>query len=473
VSIVKDSTPRDIDRTSSHRSRSAARAAAIDADAATFIEKWTDFTAWSSSTACALNNGKVQGNSAGGGSGINHAWVVAPSEQTRAVFQVTTPADLGGSRIIVGFSMDTAGAAATSGGGNALGISFTATTVRQWNGSFSGEPTLGTSSATTWTVTVTADATRITATAVSADGGSEFRTSWARAGFGSFTINNLFVFNSSATGTTNAYIGRVGARLGIATVHPRSGVEGNQRTVHWTTTPDGTNNVRIALPSSYDSRVPSPLVIAAHSHGNTETLYADDSNGRTMGNAFNNAGYIVMSVAAAPIGTEFGNQALLDAVAAGYKYVRDHYNIGSVFSYGVSMGGLQSLLTAVDKRIPGIKAWAGSSAICSLANAYSRTDLGWDAEIITAFGLAAGGSDYSTKTVGHDPLLRPTDYAGLPMLFVASPSDTTVTKSANTDAMIAALNGIATTTLITASGTHNDPSQYPASSIVAFFDQYV
>jgi pimeloyl-ACP methyl ester carboxylesterase len=312
------------------------------------------------------------------------------------------------------------------------------------------------------------DKTNISCVAVRYDGNVEYRTSFPRS---SFTVNNIYVFNSTSTGNTSAYINALGARKGITTLAPRAGIEGQERTVQWSTVPDGVNAARIALPANYDSRVPTPLVIAAHGHGATAAMFADDSHGKLMANAFLAAGYIVASTVGNATGTEFGSNKLINSQAALYKYVRDHYNIDGVFLYGISMGGLGSLLSAVDERIPDVRAWCGSSPICSLSWAYEQA--GWTTEIKTEYGIASDGSDYASKTAGNDPLLKPEAFAGLPMFFVSSPADTVVTKANNADQLAAAVGPYAAEVkTYTAAGQHNDPSQYPASDIVAFFDRF-
>jgi pimeloyl-ACP methyl ester carboxylesterase len=202
-------------------------------------------------------------------------------------------------------------------------------------------------------------------------------------------------------------------------------------------------------------------------------MFADDSNASSVANALLAAGYIVASTVGNATGTEFGSPKLQDAQAALYKFVRDHYNIGPVMIYGISMGGLGSLMSAVDPRIPGVKAWCASSPLTSLAYAYAKTSEGWDAEMRTEYGIAVGGADYAAKTAGSDPMLLPTSrFAGLPMYVIASPADTVVAKSSNTDALVTRLTGVTSISTTTASGEHNDASQYPAAKIVAFFDQF-
>ncbi|MBD1541007.1 hypothetical protein G9E11_01800 [Arthrobacter sp. IA7] len=482
MAIAKESTLRNLllDRSKGHRERSAARAAAAMSDGATFTETWADTAAWSPSAFGVVNNGVVQGNGQAANSGANHAFALKDPEKMRAVTSVTFNGTgiAGGGRMIVGVSFDAPGAAATSGATNAVGLSFTGTGIYKWGAGAGGtEVLLNTPGAAfTYTVTITVDNATISVVAVRSDGGADFAAQWLRSSIPSNKkVGNLFVFNSATAGDTTNYIGAIGARKEIATLAPRMGIEGQQRTVHWTTTPtlgNGNYGARIALPRNYDHRVPSPLILFSHSHGANESQPYADGPTRNVINALHDAGYIVASTVGTPVGFEFGNPSLVDSQAALYKYVRDHYNVSSVSIYAISMGGLGGLNSARDPRIPGVRAFVASSPICSLAYAYANAAQGWPAEVRTAYGVASDGSNYAAKTAGSDPLLKPTDFEGIPMLIIASPGDTIVTKAANTDAFVTALNGITDTTVITASGEHNDTTQYPGASIVAFFDRY-
>lgn len=68
------------------------------------------------------------------------------------------------------------------------------------------------------------------------------------------------------------------------------------------------------------------------------------------------------------------------------------------------MGGIESLLTVAERRIPGIVAWIGIVPTENLAGCYANPL--FSAIIRDANGIAVDGSDYAAKMVGHDPVLK-------------------------------------------------------------------
>ena len=246
-------------------------------------------------------------------------------------------------------------------------------------------------------------------------------------------------------------IGKLGARAGTVTVAPREGIEGVQRTVHRTVV--NADKFRIALPTTYDSRVPTPAVILFHGNGSDEFTWTTNANMKAVAEAFLNAGFICLSVTDANT-TTWGAQASLDAYAAGYQYLRDHYAVGGVIIYANSMGGIESLLMLAENRIPGVAAWIGTVPTFDLANNYANAL--FTSVIKTAYGIASDGSDYAVKTAGHDPaLINPVRFRSLPMWALVATDDASVNATANGLALAARLEAVTDFTLVQVTGGHS------------------
>lgn len=82
---------------------------------------------------------------------------------------------------------------------------------------------------------------------------------------------------------------------------------------------------------------------------------------------------------------------------------------------------------------------------------------------------------YVTQTTGYDPNLNTgRSYRGIPMRFYASPGDTTINKTTNTDVLAGLVAGIASeNTVIVCSGNHGDPSHFQPADTVAFCQRCV
>ena len=70
----------------------------------------------------------------------------------------------------------------------------------------------------------------------------------------------------------------------------------------------------------------------------------------------------------------------------------------------------------------------------------------------------------------NNPISQPASlFAGVPMLFTASPGDTTTPKTVHTDAFRTHLGSVTPTYLITVTGNHMDPSHFRAQDALNFF----
>lgn len=451
------------------RSRYRARAAWDDTTAGQVIENFANLSSWSSGTATQVSGNRCYGNGQGAGSGMNRSFAIGAAETLRAVFNVNVVGSPGSGGCIVGVSSDSAGGSATSGGGAARGIYFSSAGISRWD---NGTSTLlnATTSTKSWLVTVTADETYISVVARATDDSAEYVVDvFARSGF---TINNLFVFNSDSRGLSGNSVGLIGARKGIATIAPRAGVEGVAQTGQYVSLPDG-NRCRIILPKNYDSRVPAPVAICWHGHGTEAKTWGTNANYLAISNALAAAGFIVVSASYASSTTTWGADESLDAYYSAYEYVRDRYSIGAVVFVANSMGSIESLVELSKNRIPGVVAWVGTSPTFDLANNYANA--AFTSAINTAYGITGTSPNtYAQKTAGHDPALLPaTAFRGLPMKVWHATDDTTVTKAANGDALIAAVADTSPdASIVATTGGHSFTITSYLPDIVAFLKKY-
>lgn len=457
-----------IDAAVCDRQRAAAASRIAFEDAPSVVEQWAALTSWSSQSAVQVSGGRAYSAAQGGNSGINRSFPVAAGEEMRMVAHIRTVSGLTSGGLIVGVTKGTAGAAPAAGGADLRGLYFRADVVPMTDGVVQtgiGSVPTGT---TDWVVTITVDQTYITATAVTSDGVTEIRYRWTRSGF---TIANIGVFNSDSRQLTGHSVGPIGARRAPVTVTPRTGIEGVQRTVAWTTI--GTAGIRVALPPSYDSRRPAPVLIAFHGNGSDETHWASNTNGKAVHDAFLTAGYIVVSAAYTPGVSTWGAQPGLDAYVAAYQYVRDRYAIGPVVLYGNSMGGLESLLTLAERRIPAA-AWIGTVPATSLATAHASAT--FQATIRSAYGVAGDGANYAAQTAGHDPALLPGHaFRGLPMWVLIATDDTAVPPAQHWSALAPTIEPYAAEiTRVDVTGGHSTASiEANTSAMVAFANRVI
>ncbi len=227
-------------------------------------------------------------------------------------------------------------------------------------------------------------------------------------------------------------------------------------------------NIRIALPRDYDSRIPVPLVLYAHGSGQTATAPTSDGGGGIYRSLVTN-GFAVAS--SDQHGINWGNQASVDDLVDLYRYILARHAVGPVILMGQSMGGLSSLLALAERRIPGVVGWLG---VYPVTNLRSMFDGGFTQQVRNAYSLANDG-EYAAKTAGHDPnLMDAGAFRGVPMRFYASPADTLVPKATNTDLFAAKVATLAPeATVITASGEHGDQSHFQPSDALAFFQRCV
>lgn len=432
----------DLGRANRDRSSALAAAAYTDTRASQFVETWANLSAWASGAApVQVSTGRLYGSTGGATAGINHALNLLPGQSCRIA---TTVFSNSSANVLIGIGSDTAGGTFTSGGTAMKGLAFhaVASGVRQIdNGTESALSNTTALVTGLYTVTIWIDANWYTIVAVSPDGTQEYRTRWAR---GSITPNNLSIYNGDAAALSGKYIGPISIVYGPpATASPRSvttgttvnPIEGNTRSVIWAQNPNASGWIRVALPKTYDSRVPVPWALMWHGSGSDETHWADNANGKVVANALLAAGIAVIGFSSSTT-TPWGAQVELDAGYGAYTWARDNFNLGPGVFYANSMGSISALLALANRRVPGVMAYVGTSPTFDLANNYANAS--FTAAIDTAYGISGG--NYAAQTAGHDPaLMAGSVFRGVPLLVLAASDDVTVNPTANAAALVTKL----------------------------------
>lgn len=406
-------------------------------DATQFADNFAGLTNWAyTSGKVQVSSNRLYGAAGGTAAGMNRSFPIGITGSKgvfKAVVNIVGDPGAGGD-IIIGFTNDTAGAVPAATGASARGINFQPGdgTIRLWNlGRDSTSPTLGTFAAGTYYVTVTTHSTVITVGVTNADGTYSANRTISRSGW---TVNNLFIFINDPRGTSGSYITNVGATSTIGSVANRSVVE--DKAPFWShiaTTSGGSYMVRIAFPKAYDSRRPGPMIFMFHGHGGTPDRYGNSADGYyAAAKAYVDAGFIVVSAGYLPNTMTWGAEDSLLAYEWAYRYVCSYVAFTNVIFHANSMGGIESLLTIARGVIP-CEGWI---ATVPTANLRANYDDNFKSSIVTAYGIAADGSDYSAKTEGHDPmLLDPSFMAGIPAYVMVATDDTTVYPSRNWNAL--------------------------------------
>lgn len=450
-------------------SLAASRAGYEDTASTLFSETWASASAnWTQGA----NPGQVSagrlysGATQGAGSGQNHSYALAASDNLRAVFNVNVPAGTTSGGVIVGVSSAAAGSAPAAGGNDAFGLYLNlgvGTVFKQMSNGVATNLTPVIAEGD-YIITVIVDQVYISVTACKTDGTVDAYVRRLRAGF---TVNNLYVFNSDTRVLAGMSVSACAARKGLQTIAPRTGVEGVAKTIHWSG--DGTQSWMAFLPAGYDSRKPLPVVMCFHGSGTDETAWISNGNYSALQRACVNAGYIVVSCSLNASKTTWGNAASTDAYYAAYKFVRDNYAIGPVAIFANSMGGIESLNALAANKIPGVVAWVGTAATTNLLENYNNAN--FTASITNAYGIAG---DYEAKTTGKDPNLLPEySFRQLPMLFITATDDVAVTPSTNALAFAEKMQKVCpvvTSTLTT--GGHSFAIDPFLIQITSFFNAY-
>lgn len=177
---------------------------------------------------------------------------------------------------------------------------------------------------------------------------------------------------------------------------------------------------RVAYPKDYHGQT-VPLVIWFHGSGpltNNEKLLDTLESVYPNTDALTDAGYMVATSNAH--GGNLDNELSQNDYIYLYRYLKQEHNIGSVYFWSSSMGGIDSLLTLRRREIP-VKAYVGMSPVTNTDSVYNNPHL----------------SGYLYKAWhGAPSKLNPIkyqDYPKIPYFFFASYDDTYVIRSENLD----------------------------------------
>lgn len=321
----------------------------------------------------------------------------------------------------------------------------------------------------TYSVSAFTTGVEIICTLHSNTGERYYRYSYPISGWGA--SQKIALFNSDSRNAGGNLLGPVSARTGYVTAKPRGRAESRLRWANYGVPPRFAERALIGTPANYDARKPLPWVIYAHGYGDT----AENSMNQMLAiqpvlNALINAGY---GVAASDFGgtANWGNPGSIQTMDELYRHLRDAYNVGPIVLMGHSMGGLVTLSALANRTVPGIAGWVGVEPVVSLAGMYNHATVAeYRTTISNAYGIAADGSNYAAKTSGYDPALRKaSDFRGVPMLMFASPADTAVVKTQNSDVLQAKVQPLQPdVTVVQATGGHVDPSHFQPDVVVAF-----
>lgn len=470
-----------------------ARATARAADAALFTEAWANLTAWPGQVTPTVGSGRVFGTSSS--FGVQKALNLAPGQRFVARAEVLYAS--GGKNALFGFNNDAAGGAFTGGTPNAVAIGVSTTGTVQFfkggnvSGAFDGGAAVALTSGQKYILTAIVDDTHITFHIQPAGGGALLTiVKIPRANMpgvsGNGTLLNLFI-SGSATAATETTIGPVSTVAELTTPVAAANRVVAGTTLFGTGLPlmllrnDPATAIRhiVQLPSTYDARVPSPLVIYMHGaseHGLTPWLSA---KGLSVINALEAAGYIVASSdngtstagGGAGFDDKFGNQAGCDDYAALAKYARRILNTSATFLWGVSMGGEFVENTLAQRAVGGIAAVA---SICpGLDLVAIETNPTYQAGIWTAYG-AANHADFLIKIAGKNPIdLAASALRSIPQRFYVASDDALAPPATHAQPLVDRLTPLVPECqVITTTGGHVATSTYQGANMLAFFETY-
>jgi hypothetical protein len=199
------------------------------------------------------------------------------------------------------------------------------------------------------------------------------------------------------------------------------------------------------------------LVVYAHGYGGrSDALLSRDAVG-ALAAGLVAAGYAVASSDAA--GDAWGDDASVDDYTELAATVSARVGATDVFLLAESMGGLAAARLVEERRIEGLRAYAGIYPLCDLGSVYDDFQESVDAAYGSAVPQAL--TDLSPVRLG----------GGVPVLFWASPDDTTVDKERNADvcaAQVAADGGSAV--VVETEGKHLDASNFDLGALLDFFE---
>lgn len=251
-------------------------------------------------------------------------------------------------------------------------------------------------------------------------------------------------------------------------------LEGGADSVIWTRHVTGTtSNARIALPRTYDSRKPAPVIIYAHGTNRLGGSAFDDAQVRPYYQALLDAGYIV--AAADGAGNAWGSPAAVADYEALINYVRTHYAVTGFLLLSQSMGGPALLNLLRSRNVGGIVAWYGVAPVVNLRYQYDNFT-SFAAQMNLAYGIAGDGSDFDAKVGESDTATAEgTEFRGVPMRVITYADDDVVPPSVNAVPLLAKVAPYAPeSSYRTIAGTaHIGTPAFDAADTLAFFQRWL
>ena len=253
--------------------------------------------------------------------------------------------------------------------------------------------------------------------------------------------------NAATPALTNVEINtHPGGPLGLPTVG----------TTHWHPT-DTTEYVTVRAPATPNGK----LVFAMHGHGSTGEVISRTSYMMDSWTALTDAGFTV-AFPDLSSNAHWSNDNAMTYLALCHQTLIAALDLDpEVYMYGISMGGGASL-TAIAKKVIPIRAAYLAHPSCDMRARWADPAT-WPT-LRTAYG------DVEADMLDNNPWSQSTSaFAGVPLLFTASPDDTTTPKDYHTDAFRTKLGAVTPNYLITATGNHMDPSHFRARDALNFF----
>ncbi|WP_461172266.1 hypothetical protein M1D93_14880 [Arthrobacter sp. Z1-9] len=215
------------------------------------------------------------------------------------------------------------------------------------------------------------------------------------------------------------------------------------------------------LPTTLNRAVPVPLVI--HFHG-ADTNATTEVQWKPMWEAAQAAGFAVATCDFH--GNAYGSPAVMADARAVLDEVLKIAPINGLLLSGESMGGIAALNVLTRKALPNVLGVFLSQPIVSLKHRY---DNGHGPDIRASYGITPDGSDYVTKTAGHDPDFEPgSRFGGVPLYITSSTTDSAALKAPFIDSLMERVQSYSPVTFVPASGGHGDPSHFIPGNYVAF-----
>jgi pimeloyl-ACP methyl ester carboxylesterase len=199
------------------------------------------------------------------------------------------------------------------------------------------------------------------------------------------------------------------------------------------------------------------LVLYVHGYDAPHTAVLDDDALGGLAGGLVTAGYVVAAGHAG--GNAWGNDASVDAYAELAAVATDLVDAAQVFLVAESMGGLAAARLVADRRIEGLRAYAGIYPLCDLSSVYAD----FADSVDEAYGP---GVEEALARLSPVPL-----DGDVPVLFWASVEDTTVDKVRNADVCAAqVLDDGGRAVVVETEGDHLDPSNFDLEAMLSFFE---